>query len=283
MSKSVGSSPASTTEHSLVTDDGARLATTILDPPPGSVGSTVVLTHGTGGGRKAWRAVADRLLHKGHRVVLYDQRGHGASTLGNDPIGITRLGKDLATVLVHIGATDAVVAGHSSGGFAAMAYATADPRGAAARLRGLALIATAAHDQDISASEIRIMGSELFTRALCRPTLGKRLLRHTMGQRPDAAALELTRQMFATTPARVRADYFRSSRGMDLRADLASVTVPAVVLAGKADRVIAPELGMAIAEAMPEARFEDIPDAGHMLPLEAPDRVARVIAELAKR
>jgi pimeloyl-ACP methyl ester carboxylesterase/uncharacterized protein YndB with AHSA1/START domain len=283
MSQSVVSSLAGTTEHILRTDDGARLAITILAPTSGSVGSTVVLSHGWAESRKVWRAVADRLLDVGHSVVLYDQRGHGRSTLGNDPIGITRLGKDLETVLAHIDATDAVVAAHSGGGFAAMAYATANPRGAAARLRGLALLATAAHDQDTSAGEVHMMGSGLFTWALSRPRLGRRMLGQTMGPRPDLATLEMNRQMFATTPARVRADCFRSSRGMDLRPGLASVTVPTVVLAGEADRIIAPKLGKAIAEAMPNARFEQLPDAGHMLHLEAPDRVARVIAELATR
>lgn len=283
MSWLAGKPHASTTERTLDTDDGARLATTILGPPPGPGSSTVVLSHGWAASRTVWGAVADQLLDKGHTVVLYDQRGHGASTLGRDPIGIKRLGEDLAAVLAHVEARDAVVAGHSGGGFAAMAYATADPHGASARLRGLALLATAAHNQNTSAGELRMMGSGLFTWALSRPRLGRRLLRHTMGRHPDPAALEVNRQMFATTPAQLRADCFRSSRGMDLRPGLALVTVPTVVLAGEADRSIAPELGQAIAEAMPKARFERLPDAGHMLPLDAPVRVAQVIAELATR
>jgi pimeloyl-ACP methyl ester carboxylesterase len=283
MSQSVGSSPTGTTEHILRTNDGARLATTILAPPADSVGSTVVLSHGWAAGRTVWSAVTDRLLAEGHSVVLYDQRGHGASTLGREPISIPRLGADLATVLAYLDARDVVVAGHSGGGFAAMAYATTDPHGAAMRLRGLALLATAAHRQDTSAGEVRMMGSALFSWALSRPRLGRRLLRHTLGQRADAAALEVYRAMFATTPARVRADCFRSSHGMDLRPGLRSVTVPAVVLAGEADRVTAPELGQAIAAAMPHARFEQLPNVGHMLPLEAPERVAHVIAELAHR
>jgi pimeloyl-ACP methyl ester carboxylesterase len=67
---------------------------------------------------------------------------------------------------------------------------------------------------------------------------------------------------------------------MDLRAGLVSVTVPTVVLAGTADTVIDPELGRAVAEALPNASYEQVADAGHMLPLEAPDRVAETIAEL---
>lgn len=287
MSRAAGNSPAGTTEHILRTDDGAGLATTVRHPATGSAGSTVVLAHGWGAGRQVWRAVADRLLNQGHPVVLYDQRGHGASTLGRAPISIARLGEDLATVLTHVeawdNAGDVVVAGHSGGGFAAMAYATADVGVAAARLRGLALLATAAHDQDTSAGEVRMMGSGLFTWALSRPGLGRRLLGQTMGRRPDVGALEVNRQMFAATPARVRADCFRSSRGMDLRPGLASVPVPTVVLAGGADRVIDPELGKAIAGSMPHARFERLPEAGHMLPLEVPEHVARIIVELAGR
>ncbi|MGH3701069.1 MAG: alpha/beta fold hydrolase [Pseudonocardiaceae bacterium] len=283
MSRPAGNSPASTTEHTVRTDDGARLATTLLDPPPGPGTSTVVLAHGSGAGRPVWGAVTDRLLAAGHTIVLYDQRGHGASTLGREPISIQRLGADLAMVLAHLDARDLVVAGHSAGGFAALAYATADPHGAAGRLRGLALLATAAHHQDTSAGEVRMMGSALFSWALSQPRLGRRLLRHTMGRSAETAALEVHRMMFATTPAQVRADYFRCSRGMDLRPGLGSVTVPTVVLTGEADRVITPELGQAIAEAMPHARLERLPAAGHMLPLEAPEHVAQIIAELAHR
>jgi pimeloyl-ACP methyl ester carboxylesterase len=35
-----------------------------------------------------------------------------------------------------------------------------------------------------------------------------------------------------------------------------------------------------VADALPYARYEQLAGAGHMLPLEAPDRVARAIAEL---
>jgi pimeloyl-ACP methyl ester carboxylesterase len=281
MSWSTGSSPAGTTERILCTDDGAQLATAILGPPPSLDNPTIVLCHGWAASRKVWSAVADRLLDERHPIVLYDQRGHGASTLGRERISIQRLAADLATVLAHVDAREAVVAGHSGGGFAAMTYATTDPSGASTRLRGLALLAAAANNQNTSAGEVRIMGSGLFTWALSRPRLGRRLLGHTMGRHPDPAALEAHRLMFATTPARVRADCFRSSHGMDLRPGLASLTVPTVVLAGEADRITDPELGQAIAEAMPHARFERVPAAGHMLPLEAPEHVARVIAELA--
>jgi pimeloyl-ACP methyl ester carboxylesterase len=266
-------------ELTVRTDDGAELAVTVR----GSGGTTVVLSHGWAGGRRVWDAVSEHLLAVGHTVVTYDQRGHGGSKLGATPIGITRCGSDLGAVLDRIDARDAVIAGHSGGGFSAMAYAVAEPNQANVRLRGLVLLGTAVHDQDTSDGEVRTMGSPVFSWALSRAPLGRLMLRKTMGVHPDPDALELHRQLFAATPAKVRADYFRCSRGMDLRPGLADIAVPAVVLHGANDTVIAPELGEAVAAALPHARFERLADIGHMVPIEAPSRVADAVLELAGR
>ncbi|MDG4861431.1 alpha/beta fold hydrolase, partial [Streptomyces sp. T-3] len=215
-------------ETTALTDDGARLAVTVLPPLGTASGTTVVLAHGWAAARRVWGTVADRLIREGHRVVLYDQRGHGASTLGREPFGIDRLGADLGSVLDHVDAPDAIVVGHSGGGFGALSYVATGTRS----LAGLVLLGTAAHDQDTPDSEVKMMGSALFSRALRRPALGRKLLGQTMGKRVDPRALEVNRQMFAATSPQLRADAFRSSRGMDLREPLAAVRIPAVVLAG---------------------------------------------------
>ena len=59
----------------------------------------VVLAHCYTGSRGVWAPVARRLVDKGYRVVLWDQRGHGASTVGSDGLTIDRLGEDLREVL----------------------------------------------------------------------------------------------------------------------------------------------------------------------------------------
>ncbi|GAB3439567.1 alpha/beta fold hydrolase [Actinophytocola sediminis] len=268
------------TLRTVRTSDGARLAVSVFGPPAGEGAGTVVLSHGWAAGRKAWLGVAGRLAGLGYTVFTYDQRGHGDSTLGTEPIGIDRLGDDLATVLAAVDARDAVIAGHSGGGFAALSYLINHRADAAERVRGLALLATAAHDQETPDGEVRLMGNPVFSWAVARGPLGRRMLRQTMGASPEPSALETNRRLFAATPRQVRADFFRSSRGMDLRAGLGSVDVPAVVLAGTADTVIDPELGRVVADGLPNASYEQLADKGHMLPLEAPDRVAKAIADL---
>jgi len=262
------------------TDDGARLAITRHTPSTRTDVPTVVLAHGWGAGRPVWDAVVCRLVEQGFPVVTFDQRGHGDSTAGTEPFTVERAGRDLAAVVEASGAGEVIVAGHSGGGFGALAYAVADAGAVDGRLRGLVLLGTAAHEQYVGDGEAKMMGNPVFSWALRRGPVGRRMLRHTMGAAVTAADLEANRTMFAATPRAVREAAFRASKDMDLRAGLAAVTVPAVVLSGAADKVVKPELGAAIAAAMPLARYELLPTVGHMLPLEVPALVARTVAEL---
>jgi non-heme chloroperoxidase len=266
---------APTASHSLTvkTDDGASLAVTVH----GSGGTTIVLSHGWAAGRAVWSTVVSLLVSAGHTVITYDQRGHGESTLGNSPIGIDRFAADLDLVLSSVDATDAVIVGHSGGGFAAMSLAVRDT----SRIRGLVLLSTAANDQDTPDSEVKLMGNPVFAWAIRRGPLGRKMISGTVGPGISKTALEAHRSLFAGTSRHVRADCFRSSQGMDLRTGLASVTLPAIVLHGTVDRVIDASLGKVVAGSLPHARYEEVQDAGHMLPLEAPERVADAALELA--
>ncbi|HEY3240716.1 MAG TPA: alpha/beta fold hydrolase, partial [Acidimicrobiia bacterium] len=90
----------------VITADGA-----VLDGIVAGAGPTAVLVHCWTGHRGFWEPVAARLVARGHRVVLYDQRGHGASTNGTAPPTVDQLATDLAAVLEATGSRDAVVAG----------------------------------------------------------------------------------------------------------------------------------------------------------------------------
>src|SRR5206468_928136 len=95
----------------IPTIDGGEIAATVAgDATDG--GRTFVLVHGWTNDRRIWAPVGRLLVERGHRVVLYDQRGHGASRPGADGMKIEPLGSDMAAVLDHLDARDAVVAGH---------------------------------------------------------------------------------------------------------------------------------------------------------------------------
>ncbi|MFC0108468.1 alpha/beta fold hydrolase [Kibdelosporangium aridum] len=258
------------------TSDGASIAISVHGPADGPV---VVLSHGWAAGRAVWNAVVPQLVAAGLRAVTYDQRGHGESTVGVSPIGIARFAMDLGDVLSAVDASDAVVVGHSGGGFAALCHAISD----SSRIGGLVLLATAAHDQNTPKGEVRLMGNPVFSFAVRRGPLGRKMISSTAGPDISRDALEAHRALFAGTNRKVRAACFGCTTGMDLRPGLASISVPTAVLHGDADTVIKPELGRVVAETLPKADFEEIPRAGHVLPLEAPDRVVRAVLELTSR
>jgi non-heme chloroperoxidase len=269
-------------EVEVTTDDGARLAATIAGGAS-TAGPTVVLPHCWTGARAIGVPVARRLIAAGHRVVLYDQRGHGASTVGAEPISVERLGADLAAVLTQLDVHDAVVAGHSMGGMTAMAFACHHPDLLRERVRGLALMATAAHG--LAAGRDRFWRMALWhdhvNRLLVRPRVGHAFVRGTFGAHPARAHVDATRALFVTTPPGVRRDCVEAMGAMDLRQALRSVDVPTVVLLGSRDTLIANALTRTIADHIAGAEVVELPGAGHMLPLERPDDVAAAIRRLA--
>ncbi|RMI27669.1 alpha/beta hydrolase [Nocardia stercoris] len=117
-------------DGALVTEfvelSGGRIACDVLGEGP-----LVLLAHGIGDHRQAYRDVAPRLVAAGYRVVNMDIRGHGESSLdwvsetGRAAISRTDVARDMVEVIKHFGGP-AVVVGHSiSGGAATIVAATA--------------------------------------------------------------------------------------------------------------------------------------------------------------
>ncbi|HEX9548597.1 MAG TPA: alpha/beta fold hydrolase, partial [Acidimicrobiales bacterium] len=85
------------------------------------------------------------------------------------------------------------------------------------------------------------------------------------------------------TPPEVRFGCVAELHTFDLRSGLAHVQLPATVIVGSRDTLTPPRLGRALAAALPHATLVEVPDMGHMLPLEIPDQVADLIATTSPR
>ena len=105
------------------------------------------------------------LVERGHRVIAFDQRGHGRSTLGSEGSGSAAMAGDYVAILEHFDVRDGVLVGHSMGGFVAI-RAMLDHPDLAQRLCGLILFATwAGRVQDARTTGIR--GQCLCCKAAC--------------------------------------------------------------------------------------------------------------------
>jgi non-heme chloroperoxidase len=268
-------------EIAIPTADGARLAAWDVGSGP-----TVVLSHGWAASHAVWIPVARRLVESGHRVVLYDQRGHGASTRGTAPLDPTTLARDFALVLEARDVADAILTGHSMGGMTVMALATFQPEVLKQRGRAIVLVATAAADTSWRLPQsdriaARFMGSPSLSRIM-RTASGLRFVRSAFGVDPAWAHLDLTRTLFADCDPGVRAGYVKSMSAMNLLEGIATIAVPTTVLVGSRDRLTPPARSRTLVDTIPGARLVTVPDRGHMLPLEDPDAVADEIVRAVK-
>ncbi|MEU4541008.1 alpha/beta hydrolase [Streptosporangium sp. NPDC023825] len=101
--------------------DGGTIAYEVT----GTAGPLVVLAHGMGDSREAYRFLAPALVEAGYRVAATDLRGHGESSVGWASYTRTALAGDLIALVRHLGGP-AVLVGHSiSGGAATIAAAKA--------------------------------------------------------------------------------------------------------------------------------------------------------------
>jgi pimeloyl-ACP methyl ester carboxylesterase len=90
-------------------------------------------------------------------------------------------------------------------------------------------------------------------------------------------------RMLIDTPPDVRAAVGVALSSMDLWHAVASITVPTLIIAGADDRLTPPAHAHRIAEALPHpAGLLELPDTGHMSPLERPREVAEALARLVR-
>jgi pimeloyl-ACP methyl ester carboxylesterase len=71
----------------------------------------------------------------------------------------------------------------------------------------------------------------------------------------------------------------RLAPGYDVRMQLAEIAVPALVIVGGHDWVWRPAAGRAIADAVPDARLVELPDAGHFGFAKTPELFLRAVRE----
>jgi pimeloyl-ACP methyl ester carboxylesterase len=103
--------------------EGGRIAYDVAGEGP-----LLVLSHGIGDRRQAFRFLAPELVRAGFRVAAADMRGHGESSTGDwKSISRTDVAGDLVALIRHLGGEPTVIVGHSLSGGAATIAAAAAP------------------------------------------------------------------------------------------------------------------------------------------------------------
>ena len=269
-------------DRDLVMSDGATISLTDMGPPDGPV---VVLVHGWVNDRRVWCDVAPRFVDAGHRVIAYDQRGHGRSQIGSAPCTINRLGDDLHEVLAQLDIDDVVIAGHSMGGMATQAMLI-DHASDVARVRAIVLVATGAAaiglPPQARALGEAVVGWERGDTLMSRAGVGNAIVRSAFGRNVRPEHINALREMLLSTPIPTRRAFLHAMHSMDLRDGLPAIEVPTAIIVGTIDTLTPSTRAKLIASQVPGSTLEVLPGRGHMLTWEAPDEVVHLIERAAK-
>ncbi len=235
-------------------------------------GPALVLLHGYPLDHTIWDGVASELAGR-CRVITPDLRGHGRSPAPEGAYAMRLLAGDVAALLDELGLEQVVLAGHSMGGYAALAFAQAYPE----RLRGLALVASQA-------------AADPPERRQGRYETAAQVAAQGMAPVAEAMAPRLAVDPMLTEP--LRRLILRGSptgtigalQGMAERPDLTDfvtgLDLPVVLVAGEQDAFIPAERSRALAARLRRGWLVVIPGAGHMPMLEAPHEVAEALLTL---
>jgi pimeloyl-ACP methyl ester carboxylesterase len=250
-------------------------------------GEPIVFIHGFPTSSHLWSDVVS-LVPKGHRVVVLDLLGFGRSDPpGGADLSLRAHADRVVALLDALGINYATIVGHDIGGGIAQSLAIRHPT----RVARLLLINSVAFDA-WPGREVKLVRATMpLTRHLpatwILSVLRADLLRgyvvsergsHSIEQyvRPfssEAGRDMLVSHLAALDPAETKA----------LEPRLKDIVAPTAIVWGAEDPFLPREIGKRLADAIPGATLDVVPDIRHFTPEEAPERVAQALTTLLSR
>jgi len=247
-------------------------------------GPPVVLLHGQPGSASEWEPVSERLAID-FTVIVPDRPGYGRT--GGRARGIRANGAAVRALLDDLHLPSAIVVGHSWAGAIAIALAEDSP----SRLTGMVLLASVGPGEPLTR----------FDRMLAVPPIGTAFMAgslHVAGrvlslpparqliERRNGNSHAVTAMVESWRTGRVWRSFVTEQRSLidelpGLADRLATIHTPTVVMVGNLDRIVPPETGRRLAEAIPGARLRRLPGAGHLLAHQRPDAIVAEIRRLS--
>ena len=233
-------------------------------------GSPVLLVAGLGDPAEAWQAQLDALAGR-HRLIAFDNRGAGRSPASTGRLSVASMADDAAALLAALDVDNPHVAGFSMGSAIAQELALRH----SGLVRSLVLVSTYARPDALFRSQLN------FWRWLPEVAASKRAFLeafftwvYTPRAHADGTVEEIIEEGLAF-PYWWSVEDFQAQVDACLEHDtadrLSEITVPTLVMAGGVDVVLPPRFGRAVAEAIPGARFEVLPEEAHQPFQEVPD------------
>ena len=232
-------------------------------------GAPLVLIHGYPLDHSIWDPLAPFLEHN-FDLIIPDLRGFGESEVAQADNSIVDYASDIAGLLTHLRIRKAYIAGHSMGGYVALAFA----REYEERVTGLAMVSSQ-------------MAADAPERKQARYSTAKQVMEQGVGNVAEQMAPKLSVvprwQAFAhglieKQPAQGVAAALRAMAERPDSSDIfGGFPFPVVIVHGDADELIPVQKGKDMKAVLPSAHYVELQGAGHLPMMEQPERVAEAL------
>jgi pimeloyl-ACP methyl ester carboxylesterase len=237
---------------------------------------TVLLLHGIGSNCTGWRYVLDGLRAR-FRAIAWNAPGYYLSDFFRDAAPSNWQYADaLAGLMDALGIDSAHIAGSSFGSLVAASFAARHPD----RVRRLVLLGASRGQKWLPAEERtrRLAMREEAARGGAI-AMSEQRWRILLGPQPSDTAVRLAREVLMATHPRGLMQSARASDSTDVCELATRIRAATLVVTGSEDKVNPPEIGRAIAAAIPHGKFVELPGTGHLPKLEAPARILALLTQ----
>ena len=222
--------------------------------------------HSWGSSHHDWDLVADAFPNG----VFPDLRGYGDTPAPDESYSVASYVNNIARMVE--GWDDYTIVGHSMGGKYALAFAMRQPAG----LRNLVLVAPSPPTPEPMSEEDR--------RESLKGQGDRDAAEHTVAKVSKLPIPEPFRSQavddYVRTSKRAWDDWLLAGSKEDISAGMNRIGVPVHVVVGTEDPVMHPEmLRREVVARLVDCTFETVEGAGHLLPLEKPIELSRILKQ----
>jgi len=232
-------------------------------------GMPLILIHGYPLDHSIWDKVAP-LLEDEFDLIIPDLRGFGGSDLMEADQSIIDYASDLAGLMTHFRIKRAILAGHSMGGYVALAFVREYPE----RVSGLAMIAS----QVLADPPARKEGRYATAKQVLEEGVGPVVESMTPKLSGDAGVQVFVRDLMSRQRPMAIASALHAMAERPDSADMfATFRFPVIIVHGDADALIPVERAREMKAALGSARYTELEGVGHLPMLEKPAAFAEAM------
>lgn len=249
-------------------------------------GIPVVLAHGYAVDRHEWNVIAKALVKRNFKVIAFDQRGHGESTIGKEGVGSRQMSEDYLAVLRAFEVKNGILVAHSMGGFLAIKTLIESRETISDHLKGCLLMATFAgdvnRDNPQNRLQIPLIQSGIMSLLIRSRAIAKGFAKTLMGAEKDPEMLEAFVNGFGKSGLKALLPILNAMVAENYYSRLGEINLPCTIVVGTQDKTTPPFHTHQLHSGIKGSKLVQLQGKGHLLNWEAPETLIEEIVHLAE-